>query len=90
MKYISKPTVIDAVQYTGSNGEEVEKFVGTDEIFVYEQDVLFSANAKIYDRLHHSWITVYPSNWVIRGTKNEYYPCEDGVFKQKYEPYEES
>jgi hypothetical protein len=87
-KHISKPTVVEAIQFTGSNGAEIEAVVGDDR-FVYETDVLLEGRAKVYDELHDSWINVYPGNWIIRGTKFEYYPCEDGVFREKYERYED-
>jgi hypothetical protein len=25
-------------------------------------------------------------DWLIKGTKGEFYPCKDDVFRQKYEP----
>ena len=25
-------------------------------------------------------------DWIIKGTKGEYYPCKDDVFRKKYEP----
>lgn len=88
MKYVSKPTVIEAVQYTGINTEELQDFAGDN--FVFETDVLFATFAKVWDKLHESWIKVEPGNWIIRGTRGEFYPCADDVFREKYEPYEES
>ena len=27
-----------------------------------------------------------PGDWLIKGTRGEFYPCKDDVFRQKYEP----
>lgn len=37
MKYKNKPFTIDAIQWTGDNEEEIEKFIGANHVqFVYE------------------------------------------------------
>lgn len=100
MKYISVPTEIEAVQFTQNNHEELWKFFTYDEgvLDTFRVDSLgFNpadwADRKIYisvlDKLHDSWIRVYLGQWIIRGTKGEYYPCDDEVFKEKYRPVED-
>ena len=88
MKYVSIPTEIEAVkvEWDDYNGiEEVWKFVD------YNEEVLSSIRAfeganfiEVFDKLHDSWIKVYNGQWLIRGTKGEYYPCDHEVFIEKY------
>ena len=40
----------------------------------------------VFDILHDTWIKVYPGQWIVRGAKGEYYPCDDETFMWKYEP----
>lgn len=100
MKYISVPTEIEAVQFTENNRNELWKFVDYNEniLDTYLIDTIGLnpedwADRKIYiqvfDDLHDSVIRVYLGQWLIRGTKGEYYPCDDEVFKEKYRPVED-
>lgn len=31
-------------------------------------------------------MTAKPGDWVIRGVKEEIYPCKDSIFRETYEP----
>lgn len=97
MKFVSIPTEIEAVQFTQNNQEELWKFADNDENIlntVVIDNLGFDLKVwgekgpyvEIYDTLHNSWIKVYLTQWIIRGTKGEYYPCDDEVFKAKYRP----
>lgn len=89
MRYRSKPVEIEAIQFTGDNATEVYdfsegKFHVLDEEDREECDDP-EATAEIFDELHSTWVLVYDTNWIIRGTKGEYYPCNNEVFLEKYE-----
>jgi hypothetical protein len=89
MRFRSKPVEIEAIQFTGDNEAEVIDF--TDGHFhVLADDDRENcddpeATAEVFDDLHSTWVLVYTGNWIIRGTKREYYPCNEEVFAQKYE-----
>lgn len=89
MKFISVPTEIEAVQYV--NGESINDlilFMGKDSETLL--DLNFFPNIKVKDKLQKNQpIPVNMGDWIIRGTKGEYYPCDDEVFKAKYRPVEE-
>lgn len=40
---------------------------------------------EVFDKLHHTWIGVAPGQWIVRGVKGEYYPCDNETFRWKYE-----
>ena len=39
----------------------------------------------VFDKLHQTWIGVKTGQWIVRGVKGEYYPCDDETFHWKYE-----
>lgn len=82
-RYRTKPTVIEAVQWTGDNWEAVEKFAGE---CVRRSSPGGNPITDVYDYLHTAWIPFGVGDWIIQGRKSEYYPCRDDVFQAKYEP----
>lgn len=79
MKYRKIPVIIDAIQFTGDNIKEVEAFVPESEgcLSTWGDFLLFN---------EHGEVTASPGDWIIRGVQGEFYPCNDVVFKQTYEP----
>jgi hypothetical protein len=97
-KYRTKVFEIEAVQFTGDNFAEVHAFTEGPEgrsqfawISLGEGDDVRLADetdefqAQVYDTLHDSWVNVKIGQWIIRGMKGEYYPCDPEVFDAKYE-----
>lgn len=39
----------------------------------------------VLDALHDSWISLEPGDYLVRGTKGEYYPIKEAVFHETYE-----
>ena len=75
-KWRKKPVVIEAVQWTGKNIDEVMKFngltvrghAGTISIVTLEGTM----DAKVGD-------------FIIKGISGEFYPCKPNIFKKTYE-----
>lgn len=90
-RYKSKPTEIDAVLFDGSNLEEVQEFclVNAPSFFqpVAEEDREDDPEiiAQVWDKLHSTWVGVKSGQYIIKGTKGEFYPCDPEVFNAKYE-----
>jgi len=42
-------------------------------------------NAAVYDMLHETWVGVKPGQWIIKGVKGEFYPCDPETFAETYE-----
>ena len=87
-----KPVVIQAVQWTGDNLQEILEFVGRHPDF----DNWFQDNAEYADFVRNDGNrfkiktlegTMYADagDWVIRGVKGEFYPCKPDVFAETYE-----
>jgi hypothetical protein len=93
MKYKSKPFEVEAVLFNGENYKELNEFIGGREHFyrLQEHDHVDDERiiAEVYDYLHDTWVGVKAGDYVIRGSKGEFYPCDPGVFHAKYEPVDD-
>lgn len=85
MKYRKKPVVIEAVQWTGNNLEEIIIFMGVGmeakEDFFFEKEITI--------RTLEGEMTAQKDDWIIKGVKGEFYPCKPDIFEQTYEPAED-
>lgn len=89
MRYRTKPFEIEAIQWTGDNEAEVQTLAPGKFYALTENDRLNAddpdATAEVFDYLHSTWVLVFDGQWVIKGMKGEFYPCDDEVFRTKYE-----
>lgn len=77
-KYRKKPVVIDAVQYTGDNANEVMQFLG----------VPVFGNGHVTEIIIETLegdMKVSKGDYVIKGIKEEFYPCKPDIFNNSYE-----
>lgn len=89
MKYRKKPVIIEAVQWTGLNLEEIKAFVGDSlqyEIF----DAAWKAGVaapKVEMKIKtlEGEMNVSEGDYVIKGVNGEFYPCKPNVFEKTYE-----
>ena len=89
MKFRKKPVVIEAVQWTGTNADEVLGFTlgrasVRDESF---QKVGSSERVLVIETLEGD-MRAEPMDWIICGVKGEFYPCKPDIFEATYEPAE--
>ena len=87
-KFRTKIVEIEAVRYDGSNSMELWQW--TEGLF---KETIESEKSGfpglIYDNLHETWIQVAVGQWIVRGAKGEFYPCDDETFHWKYEEIKE-
>lgn len=89
-KYRKKPVVVEAIQWTGSNLEEVRNFVGSDliedyvELFDIKRELKKMLVSIAIDTLEGTMRVDY-GDYIIKGIKGEFYPCELDIFKQTYD-----
>ena len=79
-KYTKKPVTIDAVQWTGKNKEEILKFC-TDGYLTY------TAKEEIPEfkiQTLEGLMTATVGDYIIKGIKNEFYPCREDIFLETY------
>ena len=86
-KYRKKPVVIDAVLYSGYNGnglvfdEAPEWF--TDAICDYTV-VFDDSDEQLKIKTLEGTMIVSPGDYIIRGVKGEIYPCKPDIFEMSY------
>jgi hypothetical protein len=77
---------IEATRWTGDNLTEMGMFTEGNfraTVKYGPDDEIFTA--EVFDKLHNTWIAVLTGQWIVRGVKGEYYPCDDETFHWKYE-----
>lgn len=82
-RFVTKRVEIDAIQFDGENFEELDFW--TDGRFIEAPTADGEFQAQVYDVLHATWIAVKTGQWIVRGAKGEFYPCDDETFHWKYE-----
>lgn len=80
MKYRKKPVVIDAIQWTGENWEEIADFITPD----YYGDIHPDQVEILINTLEGDH-TASKGDWIIKGVKGEFYPCKPDIFEMTYE-----
>jgi len=75
-RYRKLPVTVEAVRYVGINFDEIEEFVGGDAEFRDGELVVATLEGPL---------RASPGDWIIRGTKGEFYPCKPDVFEEVYE-----
>lgn len=79
MKYRKKPAVIDAIEWTGSNVDEVVEFMKSSYSSIFDSN----QNLTIYTLEGDMKANV--GDFIIRGVDGEYYPCKPEIFNKTYE-----
>lgn len=77
MTYRKKPVEVQALLYTGDNGQEVGLFVGEADRNEANQFLIHTLEGTMAADL---------GDWIIRGVKGEFYPCKPDIFEATYEP----
>jgi len=78
-KYRKIPVVIEAIQWTGKNSEEVTAFTGEKKFYHIQND-----NSLVIPTLEGDHKAII-GDFIIRGVKGEYYPCKPDIFEMTYE-----
>jgi hypothetical protein len=81
-KYRKKPIVIDAMQWTGDNQDEVLKFIGGDHWWDQDGPILVMSGGV-------GEVRAEIGDWIIRGVNGEFYPCKPDIFAWTYDLVEE-
>lgn len=85
MKYRKKPVVIEAVQWSGNNLNEILDFMKDKQPNYYEDD---EKKLLTIQTLEGNMIAS-DGDYIIKGVQGEFYPCKPDIFKQTYEMVEE-
>lgn len=84
MKFRKKPVVIEAVQLSTGNWQQIENWshgkVRPIGDFTHPNDIK-GMNIQTLEGV----MFAEPSDWIIRGIKGEFYPCKPDIFAATYE-----
>lgn len=80
--YRKKPVIIQAVQWTGDNVNEMYNFTGIESIAVH------NGNELMVHTLEGNMLAS-KDDYIIKGVKGEFYPCKPDIFEETYEEVKE-
>lgn len=80
MKYRKKPIIIEAIQWTGDNYQEINSFCPT---------ARYPSSERVRIDTLEGQMTAEINDWIIREPfptgDRRFYPCKDSIFKETYE-----
>lgn len=79
MKFRKKPVVIEAYQWTTGNATTISEWAG-DAVQFDSANQVFKINTL------EGVMTAKKGDYIIKGIKNEFYPCKPDIFESTYEP----
>lgn len=82
-KYRKKPVVIEAVEWTGKNVDEMYRFM---QPSLRELNVQWMEPVKIMTL--EGVMEGNIGDFIIKGVQGEFYPCKPDIFEQTYEKVE--
>ena len=80
-KYRKKPVIIEAVIWTGNNIDEVKELAKS-----AVENIIFVDNNLYIETLEGN-MKVSIGDYIIKGIKEEFYPCKPDIFKETYDLY---
>lgn len=86
-KYKKRPVVIEALQFNGSNFDEVSNFLGYVPEVKYSNDEKEPIYIGLYIETLEGKMFASLMDYIIKGISNEFYPCKPEIFKEIYEDY---
>jgi hypothetical protein len=90
MRFRKKPVVIDAVQWTGENVDEVNAFCGEGGLTRLRPELNDGSEShRVWIKTPEGTMAADVGDWIIKGVKGEFYPCKPDIFALTYESVEE-
>ena len=83
MRYKKKPIVIEAIQYTGNNIEEIWDAFSAADVYGPVEDDPCAYILTLEGRMRCNI-----GDYIIRGVRGELYPCAKDIFEETYEKVE--
>ena len=83
-KYRKKPVVIEAVQFTDENKDQVLNWCQSIQMNVTNSWEKEGNPAMLIPTLEGE-MTASLGDWIIKGISNELYPCKPDIFEKTYE-----
>lgn len=80
LNYRKKPTEHEVIKYTGSNGDDIEK---------WSKGKVKDAEDKLEIETLEGTMTASKGDWIIKGLKGEFWAIKPDIFELTYEPIPE-
>lgn len=80
MFYKKKPVIVEAIQWTGENEQQIFKWMSSHN----KHDYCMANGHMIIKTLEGDHIANI-GDFIIRGVHGEYYPCKPDIFQKTYE-----
>ncbi len=91
MKFRKRPVVIEAIQLTEKNLDEIFGFIERQPFSGRGFEVVYAGGKPTINIFTpEGMMTASYGDWIIRGVNGEYYPCKPDIFEKTYEPLEDA
>lgn len=77
-KYRKKPVIIEALQWTGENIEEMDNFINCKYGYTPYDNAIYVPTLE-------GEMKADINDYIIKGVKGEFYPCKPDIFNKTYE-----
>jgi hypothetical protein len=82
-RYRKKPVVIEAIQWTGENGQAMRDFFGNIDGWGFTSGA--ASTGQIFIQTLEGTMLADRGDYIIKGVRGEYYPCKPDIFEETYE-----
>lgn len=91
MKFRKKPILIEAIQYVGTveSNREIIDWTRDSATPAYVDKYDPVAGNVLYINTLEGTFVIRSGDWVVKGVKGEFYPCDKEIFEMTYERVEE-
>ena len=79
-QYTKKPVAIEAIQLTDKNHPEIIQWLSS-----YNVESYILNSSEFYVKTLEGDMKANIGDYIIKGVKNEFYPCREDIFKMTYE-----
>jgi hypothetical protein len=83
-KFMKRPVMVEAIQWTGDNIDEIKAFGGDKVVIVSEYTYGEDPRHNLSVNTMEGSLDAKKHDWIIKGVKGEFYPCDEEVFKLSY------
>ena len=80
-KFRQRPVEVEAVRFTGTNGDAIEAFADSHRVYV--------SNGTVKIRTPEGTLRASAGDWIVRSVGGDCVPCRPDVFAATYEPVDD-
>ena len=81
-QYSKKPVAIEAIQLTDKNHSEIIQWLSSYNVESYTLN-----SSEFYVKTLEGDMKANIGDYIIKGVKNEFYPCREDIFKMTYDEH---